>query len=100
MRLPLIKTLTVLFALLFLTVQTASAVHVTANGTDHSHDGVACEVALVAAEQAIVSPPADITAPTPRLRMATIPTAVVDVPAFGFTARAPPPRGPPALFET
>jgi hypothetical protein len=96
MRNPLIKTLMVLMAALFFTVQSFSQAHAAANGSvDHSHEGVACEVAVIAAEQTVLTPPppnpAPITQPT-RTSNIAVPTER----AFrSFDGRAPPPRGPP-----
>jgi len=98
-RHPLIKTAWVLFAALFLTVQGLSQAHaITNGGVDHSHDGVACDVALVAAEQAVITPPADIPA------LVILPSREIGFIAptsfeyRQFEGRAPPPRGPPLTF--
>ena len=95
-RYPLIKTFMVLMAALFFAVQGFSQAHAASNGgVDHSHDGVACDVALIAAEQTVLTPPI----PTPALTMR--PTRTPNIPApsepvfRSFDSRAPPLRGPP-----
>lgn len=86
----------VLMAALFFTVQGFSQAHAASNGgVDHSHDGIACDVTLVAAEQAVLTPPQPMPALTMRpTRTSNI--AIPSKPAFrSFDSRAPPPRGPP-----
>ncbi len=96
MRHPLIKTFMVLTAALFLAAQGFSQSHAASNGGhDHSHDGVACDVALVAAEQTVLTPPPPSPAP---FALVTRPTKsqLREEPAYrSFDGRAPPPRGPP-----
>lgn len=96
MRHSLIKTAWVLFIALFLSVQGLSQAHAATNGgTDHTHDGIACDVALVAAEQVVVTPTPDVPAP------AILPNREANhvIPSSQgyrhFDGRAPPPRGPP-----
>lgn len=98
-RHPLIKTAWVLFAALFLTVQGLSQAHATANiGDGHSHDGIACDVTLVAAEQAVITPPTDIPALVILPSRETGFIAPTSVEYRQFEGRAPPPRGPPLTF--
>lgn len=97
-RHTLIKAIWVLLVALFLSVQSLSQAHAAANdGLDHTHDGVACSVALVAAEQVTLEPPLPVLMPLqttePRLWAVLIEQ---DLPR-NFDGRAPPPRGPPAL---
>lgn len=83
-------------AALFFTVQGFSQAHAASNGSvDHSHDGVACDVALIAAEQTVLTPPP--ANPAPVMRTLRTPNVVfASGPAFrSFDSRAPPPRGPP-----
>lgn len=91
-----IKTFMVIMAILFFAVQGFSQAHAAANGgLDHSHDGVACDVALVAAEQTILTPPPPSTAPFIALQNAPK-IAKLQMAAYSnFEGRAPPPRGPP-----
>lgn len=86
----------VLMAALFLAVQGFSQAHAVSNGgLDHSHDGVACEVTLIAAEQEVLTPPLPVTAHFVR----PMRTDYVVPPAkpgnLNFDSSAPPPRGPP-----
>jgi len=98
MRHPLIKALLALFVTLFLMAQGFGQAHAAANGgIDHSHDGVACDVALVTAEQVQVAPPVAITAPVQRLITKSEYGLTTDVAPKSFDGRAPPPRGPPLL---
>jgi len=77
-------------------VQGASQVHATEHGgTDHSHDGVACDVTLIAAEQIIATPPVPVAAPFNSVSKSNW-TLVIDKDRpRTFDGRAPPPRGPP-----
>lgn len=96
MRHPLIKTFMVLMAALFLAAQGFSQSHAASNGGhDHSHDGVACDVALVSAEQTVLTPP--LAEPAPFILTArSSKTPLISEPAYhSFYGRAPPPRGPP-----
>ncbi len=95
-RHPLIKTSMVLMAALFLMVQGFGQAHAASNGgIDHSHDGVACDVALVAAEQTVLTPPP--AKPAPFVAVTQLKqTELYSEPAYrSFDGRAPPPRGPP-----
>ena len=96
MRNPLIKTFMVLVVALFLTAQGFSQAHAASNGgVDHTHDGVACDVALVAAEQTVLTPPPAEPAPFAGVTKITH-TNFNSEPAYPcFDGRAPPPRGPP-----
>lgn len=92
----LIKTLMVLMAALFLTAQGFSQAHAASNGgIDHSHEGLACEVALVAAEQIVIAPPPP--SPAPFILVADlVQISLKSEPHHrSFDGRAPPPRGPP-----
>ena len=95
-RHPLIKTFMVLMAALFFTMQGFAQAHAVSNGgEDHSHEGIACDVALIAAEQVVITPPALL--PTPLIlprRIKAVPLALQPAPR-SFDSRAPPPRGPP-----
>lgn len=96
MRNSLIKTLMVLCAALFFSVQSLSSAHAAAHGDhDHSHDGIACEITVLAAEKVALTPPPAETVPLPRLIRASFVTPRSDQINFGFNERAPPPRGPP-----
>jgi len=95
-RHPLIKTFMVLMAALFFTMQGFAQAHAASHGgEDHSHEGIACDVALIAAEQIVVTPPAPMPAPLilPR-RIKALPLAIQPAPR-SFDGRAPPPRAPP-----
>ncbi len=97
-RSTLIKTIWVLFVALFLSVQGLSQAHASANGsTDHTHDGIACDVALVTAEQTVIEPPLPLATPVD-LAMPVL-WSVLNETALprNFDGRAPPPRGPPTL---
>ena len=95
-RHPLIKTLMVLMAALFFTVQGFSQAHAVSNGgVDHSHDGVACDVALVSAEQTVLTPPVSVSAPVMRPVRASNTPAPTQPICHNFDSRAPPPRAPP-----
>ena len=95
-RYPLIKTFMVLMAALFFTMQGFAQAHAASNGgEDHSHEGIACDVALIAAEQVVITPPALL--PTPLIlprRIKAVPLALQPAPR-SFDSRAPPPRAPP-----
>jgi len=96
MRNSLIKTLMVLFTALFFSVQSLSIAHATAHGDhDHSDDGVACEITVLAAEKVALTPPLAETAPLPRIIRASLVTPRSELINLGFNERAPPPRGPP-----
>ena len=93
----IIKTAMVLFAVLFLSAQGISQAHATANGgTDHSHDGVACSVALIAAQHAVVEPEVTVVIPDPQPAILSDYAPANQTTCIGFTSRAPPPRGPPS----
>lgn len=99
MRRPsVIKAAIALFAVLFILGQVSAQAHVIANGgTDHSHDGVACAVALVTAEQAVLTPPIVVPQPLNLTPMRVDYALTTDTRPRSFDGRAPPPRGPPAL---
>lgn len=86
----------VLFVTLFLAVQGISQAHATSNGgEDHSHDGVACDVMLVAAEQVVLTPPPAEPAPFNGVDQKRKVPLQSDPLNLNFSGRAPPPRGPP-----
>jgi len=95
-RSPLIKTFMVLIVALFLTAQGFSQAHAASNGgVDHTHDGVACDVALVAAEQTVLTPPPADPAPFTGIAQTPQPDLYSEPAYRSFDGRAPPPRGPP-----
>jgi len=96
LRSSLIKTAWVLFAAMFVATQGLAQAHSTAAGeTDHSHDGVVCELCLAGLQQIATEPPLKILTPfVPPAEAAWDAMAPRDVPRT-FDGRAPPPRGPP-----
>jgi hypothetical protein len=87
----------VLMAALFFTVQGFSQAHAVSNGgLDHSHDGVACEVTLIASEQEILTPPAVVPSPFVRPIRADYVARPTKARICSYDGRAPPPRGPPS----
>ena len=95
-RHSLIKTCMVLFAALFLMVQGVAQAHATANGgVEHTHDGVACDIALIAAPQAVIAPAPIVPAPKVLPMQAADPIIPATPIYRHFDGRAPPPRGPP-----
>ena len=92
---PLIKTFMVLMAALFFTTQSYAHAHATEYGEDHHHEGVPCEIALVAAEQSVLTPPLPVPAPFILLRRVIILPPGVKLTPRRFDGRAPPPRAPP-----
>ena len=94
----IIKTVWVLVVTLFLLVQGVSQAHATANGGfDHTHDGIACDVALVAAEQVVLTPPFVVKVPVELTVTPFWQPRIVKNPPRNFDGRAPPPRAPPTL---
>lgn len=86
----------VLMAVLFFSVQSLSTAHAAAHGElDHSHEGVACDLTVIAAEKVVLSSPEPETAPLPRVIKARLIAPVSDRITHGFDGRAPPPRAPP-----
>ena len=86
----------VLMAALFFTVQGFSQAHAAANGgLDHSHDGIACDVTLIAAEQDVLTPPPALSTPVIWPTSAIYVAAPTKAVFQSFDSRAPPPRGPP-----
>jgi len=86
----------VLMAALFFTVQGFSQAHAASYGNaDHTHEGVACEVMLMTAEQEVLTPPAQIPSPTIWPTDANYVDAPTKPAKRSFDSRAPPPRGPP-----
>jgi len=95
-RYSLIKTFMVLVAALFFSVQSLSVAHAAAHSDhDHSHDGIACDITVLAAEKVALTPPPAQTAPLPRVICASFVTLRSESFNHGFNKRAPPPRGPP-----
>lgn len=96
LRHSLIKTFMVLMAALFFTVQGFTQAHAASNGgTDHTHDGVACDVALMVAEEEVLTPPVVVPAPFAKPIRANYTVAPKTPAISSFDSRAPPPRGPP-----
>jgi len=95
-RHPLIKTFMVLMAALFFAMQGFAQAHAASNGgEDHSHEGIACDVALVAAEQVVITPPALVPTPLILPRRIKSPALIIRPAPRSFDSRAPPPRAPP-----
>ena len=93
----IIKTFTVLFALAFLMVQGVSQAHATEHGDeDHTHDGVACDIMLVAAQQIVATPPVPVPAPFKAVSKSNWTIIFDKGRPRTFDSRAPPPRAPPA----
>jgi hypothetical protein len=95
-RSPFIKTLAVLFAILFLFAQGTAQAHAVEFGTSHDHDGVACSVSVLGEDQAIVPAPLE----TPTVPVSETPTVTLSptkrvVFTTAHPCRAPPPRAPP-----
>jgi len=97
MRAPLIKTLMVLFAMLFLSAQTASAVHATEclGEADHHQDCITCVLSVTKSDAAHLTPAPEIELPVIKPIAATIFKTVTASAPRSFDGRAPPPRGPP-----
>lgn len=95
-RVPYIKTLAVLFAVLFLFAQGSAQAHAVEFGTNHDHDGVACSVSVLGEDQTIVPAPLELAtvavSETPVVTLS--PTKAVTFKA-AYPCRAPPPRAPP-----
>lgn len=86
----------VLIAGIFLTVQGFSQAHAAANfETDHTHDGVACDIGLISAEEVVVTPPVPVQAPSNDVSKSNWTLTVGQDRPRTFDGRAPPPRGPP-----
>ena len=86
-----------LFAALFLLLQGAAFAHAAEFGVEHTHDGVVCDMGVLAEDETEVEPTLPVPAvpePAPAAPFAPAPCVSPDVPAQ--PARAPPPRGPPA----
>jgi len=95
-RSTLIKAIWALVIALFLTVQGVAQAHeIEHGGHEHTHDGIACDIVLAAAEQTIITPPSDVPAPTILPSRETGFVAYTSVDKLNFESRAPPPRGPP-----
>ncbi len=79
-------------------VQTASLAHAVSNGgAPHEHNGVTCELGLLAVQDAVVEPPVAVPV---RLFLQPIRRIVSVRRIVAWTwppGRAPPPRSPPTL---
>jgi len=95
-RFSLFKTFMVLIAVLFFTAQSSALAHAASHVTDdHSQDCVACDITLIKAQKAVLSPP-----PENLSRLTLISAIGHDIGGASLTFRrfnsqAPPPRGPP-----
>jgi len=85
-------------SVVFLLTQGFAQAHEVAHGDeDHSHDGVACEINLVAVEQINIAPPLPVFTPFKFVTKLNWITPLESGRPNTFDSRAPPPRGPPAL---
>ena len=84
------------FAVLFLLLQGMNLAHAAEHGSEHSHDGVSCEMVLLTEEHVDVAPSPPAPAP-PVVRPAPVHVSVPrTLPHRGLgVVRAPPSRGPP-----
>ena len=95
-RHPLIKAFLVLMAALFFAMQSFAQAHAASHGgDDHSHDGVPCEVALIVAEEIVITPPTPVPAPVFMSRRIISPRLIIRPAHYSYDGRAPPLRGPP-----
>ena len=87
----------IVFVALFLLMQSFAVSHASAHGHhDHGHDGIQCEIEVIASEQDGVNPPsalADTVVTSPAETVFR--KAYVSATYPGAGGRAPPPRGPP-----
>ena len=86
-----------LVAVFVLLSQGVAYAHTVEFGLEHSHDGVVCDIGVLAEDEADVEPPLPapaLPAPPPARPLADTPYASPAIAAR--PARAPPPRGPPA----
>jgi len=82
--------------MMFLFVQNVSQAHATEYGDEgHSHDGIACEITLIAAEEIVVTPPVFVPVPLKTLSESNWKMGFDKVRPRIFDGRAPPPRAPP-----
>ena len=94
-RFPFIKTLTVLFAALFLFSQGMAQAHVVEFGAGHEHDGVACSVSVLGEDQAVAPLPLETeTVPVDESPVLTL-TLTKTVAYKNAHSCRPPPRAPP-----
>lgn len=85
-------------AVMFLFVQGVTQAHATEHGEhDHSHDGIECEITLLAVEQIIDEPPVLIPAPIKAVSIPNWNISYNNSHLKAYDGRAPPPRGPPTL---
>ena len=90
------KSLWAFFIALFLAVQGLSLAHATENGgEDHTHEGIACDVAVASVQQTIITPPVELPAPTILPVPETGHVAPTSMVYQHYEGRAPPLRGPP-----
>ena len=93
---PLIKTFMVLMAALFFALQGFAQAHAASHGgEDHSHEGVPCEITLIAAEEIVITPPPVVPARGILTRRIKSPVRITRSAPRSFDSRAPPLRGPP-----
>ena len=97
-RSPLIEALWVLCTVLFLAVQSVTQAHAIehAGHDHHEHDGVTCELNLVAAEDVVITPPLPFSSPLGLGYPTNWVMRTTSERTTAFDGRAPPPRGPPA----
>ena len=93
---PFIKTFMVLMAALFFALQGFAQAHAASHGgEDHSHEGVPCEITLIAAEEIVITPPTPVPARGVLTRRLNSPVPILRSAPHSFDSRAPPLRGPP-----
>lgn len=86
----------VLMAVLFFTMQGFAQAHATSQGDlDHDHEGIACDVVLIAAEHVVLTPPALESEPQTLPTLTKTKPPVIRPRPRSFKSRAPPLRGPP-----
>ena len=93
---PFIKTFMVLMATLYFAMQGFTQAHAASHGDhDHSHDGIACEITLITAEEVVITPPTPVPARGILTRRLNSPVPILRSAPHSFDSRAPPLRGPP-----
>ena len=93
---PFIKTFMVLMAALFFALQGFAQAHAASHGgEDHSHEGVPCEITLIAAEEIVITPPTPVPARGILSRRIKSSPLIMPPTPRSFDSRAPPLRGPP-----
>ncbi|MFB9373938.1 hypothetical protein ACFFUB_08205 [Algimonas porphyrae] len=97
-RPPVIRSIAILFAALFLLGQGLASAHTVEFGGDHDHDGVACTVSVLGEDAALLPVPLETqTAPVEETPLIAVqPTGAVLFDS-AHPCRAPPPRAPPQL---